>query len=53
MSRVRQALSLAINRQDLVDNVNKGSGEVAQWFCRPGADRLPDAGAYPRPGREV
>ena len=45
--RVRQALSLAIDRQSLVDNVNKGSGEVAQWFCRPGATGCPTLDKYP------
>ena len=44
---MRQALSLAIDRQSLVDNVNKGSGEVAQWFCRPGATGCPTLDKYP------
>jgi oligopeptide transport system substrate-binding protein len=45
--RVRQALSLAIDRQSLVDDVNKGSGEVAQWFCRPGATGCPTPDKFP------
>lgn len=45
--RVRQALSLAIDRKSLVDNVNKGSGEVAQWFCRPGATGCPTPDKFP------
>lgn len=55
--RVRQALSLAIDRQSLVNNVNKGSGEVAQWFCRPGAtgcptlDKFPDLGVKYDPAK--
>jgi oligopeptide transport system substrate-binding protein len=55
--RVRQALSLAIDRQSLVDDVNKGSGEVAQWFCRPGAtgcptpDKFPDLGVKYDPAK--
>ncbi len=55
--RVRQALSLAIDRKSLVDNVNKGSGEPAQWFCRPGAtgcptlDKFPDLGVKYDPAK--
>ena len=34
--RVRRALSMAIDRQSLIDNVTKGNQEPAQWFSRPG-----------------
>lgn len=46
-ARVRKALSLAIDRQALVDNVNNGSGEPAQWFCHPGAAGCPQLDKYP------
>src|SRR5512136_1178686 len=45
--RVRQALSMAIDRKSLVDNVNKGSGTPAQWFCRPGATACPTPDKFP------
>jgi len=45
--RVRQALSMAIDRKNLVENVNKGSGEVAQWYCYPGANACPTMAKYP------
>jgi oligopeptide transport system substrate-binding protein len=45
--RVRQALSLAIDRQSLVDNVLKGGNKPAQWFCRPGLVGCPDPKDYP------
>ena len=45
--RVRQALSMAIDRKGLIDNVNKGSGEPAQWFCHPGATGCPNMAKYP------
>jgi oligopeptide transport system substrate-binding protein len=45
--RVRQALSLAIDRQALVENVNKGSGQPAQWFSHPGAAGAPKSDKYP------
>jgi len=35
-ARVRRALSMAIDRQSLIDNVTKGGQEPAQWFARPG-----------------
>lgn len=34
--RVRRALSLAIDRQSLIDNVVKGGQLPAQWFSMPG-----------------
>lgn len=45
--RVRKALSLAIDRESLVENVNKGSGQPAQWFCRPGCTACPTPEQYP------
>ncbi len=48
--RVRLALSKAIDRQGLIDNVLKGGQEPAQWFSRPGLagaptiDKFPDLG---------
>ncbi len=46
-ARVRKALSMAIDRQSLVDNVNKGSGEPAYWFCRPGLTACPTLATHP------
>ena len=40
--RVRRALSMAIDRQSLIDNVTKGGQEPAQWFSRPGLAGCPD-----------
>ena len=34
--RVRRALSMAVDRQGLIDNVTKGGQQPAQWFDRPG-----------------
>ncbi len=45
--RVRQALSYAIDRKALIDNVNKGQGVPAQWFCRPGVTGCPTLDKYP------
>jgi oligopeptide transport system substrate-binding protein len=45
--RVRQALSLAIDRESLIKNVNKGDGEVAPWYCNPGATGCPSLQKYP------
>ncbi|MCX6071060.1 MAG: peptide ABC transporter substrate-binding protein, partial [Chloroflexi bacterium] len=39
--RVRQALSMAIDRQALIDNVTKGGQEPAQWIGRPGIVAAP------------
>ena len=44
--RVRQALSLAIDRQAIVENVNK-SGTVAQFFTDPGVTGGPKPEKYP------
>jgi oligopeptide transport system substrate-binding protein len=45
--RVRQALSMAIDRQSLVDNVTKGGQTPAQWFARPGLVAAPTPEDYP------
>lgn len=39
--RVRRALSMALDRQSLIDNVLKGGQEPAQWFSRPGLAGAP------------
>ncbi len=44
--RVRQALSYAIDRQSLVDNVVK-SGIVATWYTNPAVAGAPKPGKYP------
>ncbi|MDX9864604.1 MAG: peptide ABC transporter substrate-binding protein [Anaerolineaceae bacterium] len=43
--RVRQALSMAIDREALVQVMK--SGIVANWFCNPGASGCPTTAAYP------
>lgn len=45
--RVRRALSLAVDRQGLIDNVLKGNQEPAQWFSRPGLAGAPTVASYP------
>ena len=45
--RVRRALSMAIDRQALIDNVTKGGQEPAQWFARPGLVAAPTMADYP------
>jgi oligopeptide transport system substrate-binding protein len=45
--RVRLALSEAIDRQSLIDNVTKGGQEPAQWFVRPGMTAAPTMAQYP------
>ena len=45
--RVRRALSMAIDRQSLIDNVTKGGQEPAQWFARPGLTAAPTIAGYP------
>lgn len=46
-ARVRRALSMALDRQDLVDNVLKGGQIPAQWFARPGLVAAPTPEDYP------
>ncbi len=48
--RVRRALSLAVDRQSLVDNVTKGGQEPAHWFCRPGLVACPTLADDPNLG---
>lgn len=45
--RVRRALSMAVDRQSLIDNVTKGGQEPAQWFSRPGLAGAPTIATYP------
>ncbi|MBN1304830.1 MAG: peptide ABC transporter substrate-binding protein [Anaerolineales bacterium] len=45
--RVRRALSMAIDRQSLIDNVTKGGQEPAQWLARPGLFAAPTMADYP------
>ena len=45
--RLRRALSLAIDRQGLIDNVLRGGQQAAQWFCRPGMAACPTPEQYP------
>jgi oligopeptide transport system substrate-binding protein len=45
--RVRQALSMAVDRKGLIDNVLKGGQEPAQWFGRPGIVGAPTMADYP------
>ena len=47
---MRRALSHAIDRQGLVDNVTKGGQQPAQWFCRPGMTGCPTMDKYPNTG---
>jgi oligopeptide transport system substrate-binding protein len=44
--RVRRALSHAVDRQSLIDNVTKGGQEPAQWFSRPGLFGAPTMEDY-------
>jgi oligopeptide transport system substrate-binding protein len=46
-ARVRRALSQAIDRQSLIDNVLKGGQEPAQWFSRPGLAGAPTIADFP------
>jgi oligopeptide transport system substrate-binding protein len=46
-ARVRRALSAAIDRQSLIDNVLKGGQEPAQWFSRPGLAGSPTMETHP------
>lgn len=47
---MRRALSHAIDRQGLVDNVTKAGQEPAQWFCRPGMAGCPTIDSHPDAG---
>jgi oligopeptide transport system substrate-binding protein len=45
--RVRRALSMAVDRQSLIDNVTKGGQQPAQWFARPGLAGSPTMDDHP------
>ena len=45
--RVRRALSMAVDRQSLIDNVLKGGQVPAQWFSRPGLAGAPTLEDHP------
>jgi oligopeptide transport system substrate-binding protein len=45
--RMRRALSMSLDRQDLVDNVLKGGQIPAQWFARPGLVAAPTPEEFP------
>ncbi len=45
--RIRLALSEAVDRQSLIDNVLKGGQEPAQWFARPGLAGAPTLADHP------
>ncbi len=46
-ARVRRALSMAVDRQSLIDNVTKGGQQPAQWFARPGLAGSPTIEDHP------
>jgi len=48
--RVRRALSMAVDRQALIDNVTKGEQVPAQWFSRPGLAGAPTLEDHPNLG---
>ncbi len=45
--RVRRALSEALDRQSLIDNVLKAGQQPAQWFARPGLAGAPTMADHP------
>jgi oligopeptide transport system substrate-binding protein len=45
--RVRRALSMAVDRQSLIDNVTKGGQQPAQWFVLPGLAGAPTLKDHP------
>lgn len=45
--RVRRALSMAVDRKSLVENVLKGGQQPAQWFARPGLAGAPTMEDHP------
>ena len=44
---LRRALSFAIDRQSIVDNVTRGGQIAAQWFSRPGMSASPTLETHP------
>lgn len=47
---LRRALSAAVDRQALIDNVTKGEQEPARWFSRPGLVAAPTMETHPNIG---
>jgi len=47
---MRRALSHAVDRLGLVENVLGGGQEPAQWFCRPGVAGCPTMDSHPNAG---
>ena len=47
---LRRALSMAVDRQSIVDNVTKGGQIPAQWFSRPGLAAAPTLDSHPDTG---
>ncbi len=47
---MRRALSYAVDRVSLVENVTKGGQVPAQWFCRPGMAACPTMESHPDAG---
>ena len=47
---MRRALSHAIDRLSLVENVTKGGQQPARWFCRPGMAACPTMDSHPDAG---
>jgi oligopeptide transport system substrate-binding protein len=47
---LRRALSLAIDRQAIIDNITKGDQVAAQWFARPGLIGAPTLDTHPDMG---
>jgi oligopeptide transport system substrate-binding protein len=47
---MRRALSHAVNRWGVVNDVTKGGQEPAQWFCRPGMVGCPTMDSHPNAG---
>jgi oligopeptide transport system substrate-binding protein len=47
---IRRALSYAIDRQSIVDNVTKGGQIPARWFARPGLNAAPTLDTNPTLG---
>lgn len=44
---LRRALSFAIDRQSIVENVTRGGQIAAQWFARPGLTAAPTLDTHP------
>jgi len=44
---LRRALSLAVDRQSIVDNVTRGGQTPAQWFAYPGLNASPTLDTHP------